>query len=103
MVNKDVYNGILHWSGCGYIKTTLCGPQLKKVVVHHCDYRFTSIAVTLMLIISTVMFSAENHGRHLRSADQGPNLQNFVKCTYENVMRELRIVSKTLCNSLVTL
>jgi len=24
---------------------------------------------------------------------QGPNLQNFVKCTYENVMRELRIVS----------
>ena len=24
---------------------------------------------------------------------QGPNLQNFVKCTYENVTKELRIVS----------
>ena len=27
------------------------------------------------------------------STNQGPNLQNFVKCTYENVTRELRIVS----------
>jgi len=24
---------------------------------------------------------------------RGPNLQNFVKCTYENVTREFRIVS----------
>jgi len=35
------------------------------------------------------------------STHQGPNLQNFVKCTYETVTRELRIVSQTFRNSLV--
>ena len=31
--------------------------------------------------------------RYALTLHQGPNLQNFVKCTYENVTRELRIVS----------
>jgi len=34
-----------------------------------------------------------HHPPALRRLDQGPNLQNFIKCTYENVTRELRIVS----------
>jgi len=40
----------------------------------------------------TKIFTALTGGAGNKIKVLGPNLQNFVKCTYENVTRELRIV-----------
>ena len=59
-----------------------------KPITHQSD--LSRLTLSRLVIIKPVSLRP---WVQLNEANQGPSLQNFVKCTYENVTRELRIVS----------